>query len=281
MYYQRGKAANAGLLTAFTNRVGDVLLIVRLLLLRGAGSYNGFAQPLAEGGIALGVIIAAITKSAQVPFSAWLPAAMAAPTPVSSLVHSSTLVTAGVYLMLRFASSFSSPALLILGYVGALTGVVAGLSALKELDIKKVVALSTLRQLGLIITAVGIGLFNVAFLHLISHAFFKALLFIGVGREIHLKDGWQDLRGVGREAGGRKISPLTLGVVSGASLRLIGCPFLRGFFSKDGLLEALFMGGGPVRLCLRALIRVLLTTVYSLRLIRTLLVKRGGRGGLH
>lgn len=145
------------------------------------------------------MIVAAITKRAQVPFSAWLPAAIAAPTPVSSLVHSSTLVTAGIYLLIRFY-----PRLSLINffncyvlYAGLVTSMLAGLAANYENDFKKVIALSTLSQLGIIIIIIGLGQPSVAFFHLITHALFKALLFICAGTIIHSRQNNQDLRIIG------------------------------------------------------------------------------------
>ena len=141
------------------------------------------------------ITLGACTKRAQFPFSAWLPAAIAAPTPVSALVHSSTLVTAGVYLLFRFSPLFRETWVrACLCATGSITMVLAGMRALEETDSKKIVALSTLRQLGLIIIRLGVGGAFIAFFHLLSHAFFKALLFIVVGNIIHLSLRYQDLR---------------------------------------------------------------------------------------
>lgn len=144
-------------------------------------------------------MVAAITKRAQIPFSAWLPAAMAAPTPVSSLVHSSTLVTAGVYLLFRAYNGLlrGRDALRGLTYVRLVTLVIAGVAALVEIDFKKVVALSTLSQLSIIIFCLSIGLPVIAFFHLVSHAIFKALLFLCVGVVIHENKSFQDIRSLG------------------------------------------------------------------------------------
>lgn len=181
-----------------------------------------------------------MTKSAQIPFSAWLPAAMAAPTPVSSLVHSSTLVTAGVYLLFRFSELLSHRAYLpCLLKAGVLTIIIAGCAALSELDIKKIVALSTLSQLGLIITTLGLGLYEIAYFHLLTHAFFKALLFISVGNIIHLSRDFQDLRKI------KLIEfcyPVSLSFSLVANCSLCGFPFLAGFYSKDLILEIMFTG---------------------------------------
>ena len=175
-------------------------------------------------------LFAAFTKRAQIPFSAWLPAAMAAPTPVSSLVHSSTLVTAGVYLLIRAEDLISATGLRMLPLLaGRATMLIAGVRALFETDIKKIVALSTLSQLGLIIISLGIGGWIITFAHLLAHAYFKALLFMAVGTSIHMADDYQDLRKASLSLSSR----ITLTFIGVANLRLCGFPFLAGFYSKD------------------------------------------------
>ncbi len=181
------------------------------------------------------MVLAAMTKRAQIPFSAWLPAAIAAPTPVSALVHSSTLVTAGVYLLIRFnvliVDTFSRKILLLLA---GLTIFMSGLGANYEYDLKKIIALSTLSQLGLIIRILAIGFPKLAFFHLLTHALFKALLFICAGAIIHnIKDS-QDIRNMGALIGAM---PITVSCLSVANLALCGTPFLAGFYSKDLILE--------------------------------------------
>lgn len=211
------------------------------------------------------VVIAACTKRAQIPFSAWLPAAIAAPTPVSSLVHSSTLVTAGVYLIFRFYPRLVQREIrVILLFLGSLTILMAGIAALKEIDIKKIIALSTLRQLGVIITSLGAGLYSLAYIHILSHAFFKAMLFITVGALIHISRDYQDLR---------KISlwsfscPLTLSLNFRANVRLCGLPFTRGFYSKDLCIE-LFMGSQQTLiLSIVFYLATALTAAYTVRFI--------------
>jgi len=182
------------------------------------------------------IILAGLTKRAQIPFSAWLPAAMAAPTPVSALVHSSTLVTAGVYLLIRFYSVFESELLLgaALFYLGALTMLMAGIVASFETDLKKIIALSTLSQLGLIVLSVGLGNINLAIFHLIVHAIFKALLFLCGGKIIHSFGGEQDIRFIGGINTNLPVSLVTLNV---ANFSLCGIPFISGFYSKDLILE--------------------------------------------
>lgn len=184
------------------------------------------------------IVIAAITKRAQIPFSAWLPAAIAAPTPVSALVHSSTLVTAGVYLLIRFSpalnGSLEQKGLLLLA---RLTIFIAGLGANFETDLKKIIALSTLSQLGVIITILAIGWSDLAFFHLLAHALFKALLFICAGSIIHRVGDYQDIRVMGRMV---KFIPLRVARINLANLALCGTPFLAGFYSKDLVLEVAF-----------------------------------------
>lgn len=159
IYYQNEKRANAGILTALSNRVGDVAILISISLVFRLGGWNFlFLEGLLPSGVLFYLVLAAMTKRAQIPFSAWLPAAMAAPTPVSALVHSSTLVTAGVYLLIRFSPRLSgSSALAGLLVLARLTIFIAGLGANFETDLKKIIALSTLRQLGVIIVILSLG----------------------------------------------------------------------------------------------------------------------------
>jgi len=189
------------MLTVIINRVGDVMILLRISVLVSEGSHTFFYifynQDLFFASWFL--IFAGIRKSAQIPFSSWLPAAMAAPTPVSALVHSSTLVTAGVFLLIRFYHflieiRFFKPFLL---FIASLTMLIAGMAANLECDLKKVIALSTLSQLGVIIRALGVGCWKLALFHLYTHAMFKALLFLCAGSFIHRSQHSQDLRDLG------------------------------------------------------------------------------------
>lgn len=187
--------------------------------------------------IRLILLFAATTKRAQVPFSRWLPAAIAAPTPVSALVHSSTLVTAGVFLLFRFYPSLSEyyyfkPVILI---IATITALIAGIRANTECDIKKVIALSTLSQLGVIMVRLGLGMPLLALFHLITHALFKALLFLCAGTLIHLHHHSQDLRFIGNLY--EQIPSISSAIIV-SNLALCGTPFLAGFYSKDAILEA-------------------------------------------
>ena len=220
--------------------------------------------PLEISLILIILVGARITKRAQIPFSAWLPAAMAAPTPVSALVHSSTLVTAGVYLLIRFnylLMSFDLLKYLIL--VGVFTIFIAGLGAMRELDIKKVIALSTLRQLGVMIITIGVGFPLIGFFHLVAHAFFKALLFICAGILIHNFKDYQDIRLMSRSA---CFMPFTLRMFMTANLRLCGLPFMAGFYSKDLILEIFIMRRLNLFIFVIIILSTALTVLYSCRL---------------
>merc|ERR1712142_1065979 len=193
------------------------------------------------------IIISACTKRAQIPFSAWLPAAIAAPTPVSALVHSSTLVTAGVYLLLRIVPLITASSRLVLvGLIGAITMTIASLRAFLESDLKKIVALSTLSQLGIIVLSLSLGLPTIAFFHLVVHAFFKALLFIATGNLIHNSPDYQDLRRIG---GHLPALPVTQATVIITKLSLCGVPFFSAFFSKELILERLRSNSGGEFFC--------------------------------
>ena len=266
-YYIRNKSFNARILTAITNRLGDIGILLTISFWISVGMFNfGLfnSSLISEGTVFLLIIILArITKRAQIPFSAWLPAAMAAPTPVSALVHSSTLVTAGVYLLVRFNLFLEWGGLrnFLLG-VGLITTTIAGVSALFELDIKKVIALSTLRQLGIIFFSLGISYPFLAFFHLVSHAYFKAMLFICAGAIIHRVKDYQDFRKIGSRGFRTKFLSSFILV---ANIRLCGLPFLSGFYSKDLILEVVFCGNIKIVYFFLVVIATLITLFYSIR----------------
>lgn len=217
------------------------------------------------------VILAAITKRAQIPFSAWLPAAIAAPTPVSALVHSSTLVTAGVYLLIRFNYILGLNNFLF--YIGCFTIFISGLGANLETDLKKIIALSTLSQLGLIIITLGLGMIEFSFFHLIAHAIFKSLLFLCAGVFIHSIGDTQDIRHLGGVIIG---CPLTSFYFIISSIALCGFPFLSGFYSKDFILELYFMSGVNLFMLFFILLATFFTLTYSVRLIYLIFFKTIG-----
>ena len=267
-YYRREKRYNARILTAITNRVGDVgiLLLISLCVSLGLFDFSltGFSNYTYPWPVLL-VLITAITKSAQIPFSAWLPAAIAAPTPVSALVHSSTLVTAGVYLIIRFNfRSRNELNLVVIISISCITMIIAGLSATIELDIKKVIALSTLSQLGVIVFTLSIGFVAQRFFHLIRHAYFKAIIFIGAGALIHRMGDYQDIRKIG-------VSPTSIIFIWSAlliaSLRLIGIPFISGFYSKDLIIEIILINNINLAGLMIMIVATFITALYSMRVL--------------
>lgn len=268
IYYQSENRNRAGIITVLTNRIGDIGLIFRLLFLTnfyswGIMEFNIIDKKILIVGII--IIVAAVTKRAQIPFSVWLPAAMAAPTPVSSLVHSSTLVTAGVYLIIRFNEFFVERVLReILLFMSVLTMFVSGLSALFEIDLKKIIAFSTLRQLGVIILILSLGIYDLAFFHLLSHAVFKAILFLRAGRVIHGIIGYQDIRILGIIS---LVSPFISYIMVLSRLSLRGVLFLRGFYSKDIILEYIYIYNINWTMLLLIFISTIFTVLYSLRLV--------------
>ena len=270
IYYQNAKSLAAGIITALINRVGDVIILLRIGWTLNQAHWsiiNIWANNFSPV-ITLCIIIAAITKRAQIPFSRWLPAAIAAPTPVSALVHSSTLVTAGVFLIIRFypflhkTTWFNNSILLI----ATTTILIAGIRALAECDIKKIIALSTLSQLGVIIIRLGLNFPHLAFFHLITHALFKALLFLCAGSIIHLHHHSQDLRFIGNLS---SQIPLTTTCLLTANLALCGSPFLAGFYSKDMIIESTLFFNNNILIISILILATALTAAYSIRIMLT------------
>nr|QWV61262.1 NADH dehydrogenase subunit 5 [Dudusa sphingiformis] len=276
IYYQNLKSYNAGMLTALSNRIGDVFILLVISWMLNYGSWNYiFYLDLMNNDfemfmISNMIIMAAMTKSAQIPFSSWLPAAMAAPTPVSALVHSSTLVTAGVYLLIRFnlllINTFFLKILLLLS---GLTMFMAGISANYEFDLKKIIALSTLSQLGLMMSILSMGFPNLAFFHLLTHAMFKALLFMCAGVIIHMMNDIQDIRLMG---GVSLYIPLTSLCMNISNMALCGIPFLAGFYSKDLILEMVSFSNLNLLIFFMYYISTGLTMYYSFRLMMYLMI---------
>nr|AML26660.1 NADH dehydrogenase subunit 5 [Ptiliidae sp. BMNH 1274724] len=274
IYYQNYKSYSAGMLTALINRLGDVALLMAIAWMMNYGSWNYIYYIFSKydyfmNMIVFFVILASFTKSAQIPFSSWLPAAMAAPTPVSSLVHSSTLVTAGIYLLIRFNYSLDYKICNYLLFISSLTMFMAGIGANFEFDLKKIIALSTLSQLGLMMSILFIGSFELAFFHLLVHALFKALLFMCAGNIIHNMLNYQDIRFMG---GLIKFIPLTLTFFNISNLSLCGFPFLSGFYSKDLILELFSMNYINLYMYMMFYISIGLTVSYSLRLMYYLMI---------
>nr|YP_010163972.1 NADH dehydrogenase subunit 5 [Acanthopsyche nigraplaga]QRK25810.1 NADH dehydrogenase subunit 5 [Acanthopsyche nigraplaga] len=276
VYYQNEKSYNAGMLTVLLNRVGDVCIMMVIVWMLNYGSWNyifylEFMYNDMMMNYIMGLIVlAAMTKSAQIPFSAWLPAAMAAPTPVSSLVHSSTLVTAGVYLMIRFnfllVNSLFFKILLIFS---GLTMFMAGIVANYEFDLKKIIALSTLSQLGLMMSILSMGFYDLALFHLLTHAMFKALLFMSAGAIIHIVNSNQDIRYMG---GMSMFIPLISMSFLISNMALCGIPFLSGFYSKDMILDMVSLSNLNMLVFFLYYLSTGLTMFYTIRLIFYLMI---------
>ena len=270
IYYQNAKSLGAGIITALTNRIGDALILISIAWALNIGHWNLiFPSAFSFSTIVpISLMIAAMTKSAQIPFSSWLPAAIAAPTPVSALVHSSTLVTAGVFLLFRFYPSLSTHPIFNKGLliIATLTCLIAGLRANTECDIKKVIALSTLSQLGVIIVSLGLGAPLLALFHLITHALFKALLFLCAGTLIHLHHHSQDLRFIGNLI---NQTPIISSAIIVSNLALCGTPFLAGFYSKDAILEFSLSAPTNIIIIFLFFFATGLTVSYTLRFLIT------------
>nr|YP_009725537.1 NADH dehydrogenase subunit 5 [Homoeoxipha nigripes]QHQ73128.1 NADH dehydrogenase subunit 5 [Homoeoxipha nigripes] len=271
IYYQNMKSYSAGMMTILVNRVGDVCLLISIAWVLNFGSWNYLFMYMNSNFdfelkiILILIIISSMTKSAQIPFSSWLPAAMAAPTPVSALVHSSTLVTAGVYLLIRFSNLVYMINLNdFLLMIGCLTMFMAGLGANFEFDLKKIIALSTLSQLGFMISSIGLGFPNLAFFHLLTHALFKALLFMCAGVLIHNLNNLQDIRGMGSLVNQMPFISICFNF---SNLALCGMPFLSGFYSKDLILEIGNMMFMNKFVFVLFYVSVGLTVCYTFRLI--------------
>src|SRR5215475_11997696 len=272
-WYTRPAASQAGKKAFIVNRVGDFgfgLGIMWLWSAVGTLDYHGvFAaidgiEPKTATGIALLLFMGACGKSAQLPLHTWLPDAMEGPTPVSALIHAATMVTAGVYMVARSHVLFerSGLALTVVLWVGVATALFAATVGLVQTDIKRVLAYSTISQLGYMFAAVGLGAYAAGIFHLVTHAFFKALLFLGAGSVIHALQGEQDLRKMGGLAPRMVITTITMSI---GAAGLAGVPGFAGFFSKDEILAAAFFGRRAAWALLLA--GALMTAFYTFRLI--------------
>ncbi|MEI9979430.1 MAG: NADH-quinone oxidoreductase subunit L [Edaphobacter sp.] len=277
-YFQKDSAANAGKKAFIFNRVGDFgFLLAMFLLVREFGSldfshvFNAITvNPDWRGGvltaIALLLVLGAAGKSAQIPLYVWLPDAMEGPTPVSALIHAATMVTAGIYMVVRCHTLFDrSPyALGVVAIIGAATAIFAASIGMVQHDIKRVLAYSTISQLGYMFLACGVGAYTAGIFHLLTHAFFKALLFLGAGSVIHALSGEQDMRKMG---GLRKRIPITFWTMTMGVVAIAGIPPWAGFFSKDEILYQAFVSGGLGKfLWFVGLVTAGMTSFYMFRL---------------
>src|SRR5438046_2733612 len=277
-WYEKKSAADAGKKAFITNRIGDwgfVLGVFLIFYTFGTLDFRAVqdaaaAMPVEAGhfgvlsAIALLLFVGATGKSAQIPLYVWLPDAMEGPTPVSALIHAATMVTAGVYMLGRNAVLFShAPMVLtIVAIVGVLTALMAASIGLVQYDIKRVLAYSTVSQLGYMFTAMGVGAFSAGAFHLMTHAFFKALLFLGSGSVIHAMAGEQDMRRMGNL---RKYMPVTFATMFIGTLAIAGIPPFSGFFSKDEILAKAFEHN--IAIWAIAAVTALMTAFYMFRLI--------------
>ncbi|WP_420315699.1 NADH-quinone oxidoreductase subunit L [Ekhidna sp.] len=239
-WYQREGVPTSAKLAFMVNRIADVALLAGILLINASGSLQISELNITWAFLpSILIAIGAFGKSAQLPFSGWLTKAMVGPTPVSALIHAATMVAAGVYLLFRVAPFLHPMALTIVAFIGALTALFGGLSALFQNDIKKVLAYSTISQLGYMVLGIGVGGASASVFHLFTHAFFKAGLFLGAGAIIHFmhetKVDGQDMRNMG---GLKKQLPWTFKTFLVCSFALAGLPFFSGFMSKEGIILA-------------------------------------------
>lgn len=264
VFYVNSCSLESGLLTVFRNRIGDAFFLVCFffMFLAGNFSWDLFSFDVYFVFCVL-IFLGAITKSAQLPFRAWLPAAIAAPTPVSSLVHSSTLVTAGVYVLIRFNYFFSLFGSFFLRTVFLFTMVLAGVCATLEKDFKKVVAMSTLRQLGIMMFILSVGGWVLAYLHMMIHALFKSILFLSTGSVIGQLGGLQD----SRYYGGLSFSFRSFLFFVSRGFCLAGFPFFIGFYSKDFIISSFSFYVGTLFFIL-FFVGCVFTVSYSVRLVR-------------
>lgn len=275
-WFERPSAAAAGKKAFIVNRIGDAAFLIGLFFLifnLKTASFPEINRALAEGRISpslatlitLLFFVGATGKSAQIPLYVWLPDAMEGPTPVSALIHAATMVTAGVYMVsrLNFLYSYSGISAEIVAIIGALTAVYAGTIALTQFDIKRVLAYSTISQIGYMFLGCGVGAYAAGMFHLYTHAFFKSLLFLAAGSVMHALSGELDMRRMG---GLKKYLPLTYPTFLIGAITIAGVPFFSGFFSKDAILTHCY-AQGKYFLWLLGLFGAVITAFYMFRLI--------------
>jgi len=275
-WYEKPAAAAAGQKAFIVNRIGDAGFLLGLLFLFlfvGSTEFRAIDQAAMGGGLSQGaatlvcllLFVGACGKSAQIPLYVWLPDAMEGPTPVSALIHAATMVTAGVYMVSRLNTLYSlSPAALqVIAVVGAVTAIFAATMALVQNDIKRVLAYSTISQLGFMFMGCGVGAYAAGMFHLTTHAFFKGLLFLAAGSVLHALSGEQDLRKMG---GLRRYLPWTYPTFLIGAMAIAGVPFFSGFFSKDAILSRAF-ASGQILIWAAGLLGAVMTAFYMFRLV--------------
>lgn len=280
-WYEKKSASNAGKKAFIVNRIGDIGMYVGIIIIfitYHTFTFDKFFAQISAGHLpfnstawltATGILLfmGAVGKSAQFPLHVWLPDAMEGPTPVSALIHAATMVTAGVYLIARIFPMLTANALYVVALAGGFTSFLAATIAITQNDIKKVLAYSTISQLGYMVMAMGVGAYAYGFFHLVTHAWFKSLLFLGAGSIIHVLHHEQDMRQMG---GLRKKMPITYGTFLVATFAISGIPFFSGFLSKDGLLAGSYAFGtltGHWLIPFFGFIVALMTALYMFRLV--------------
>jgi NADH-quinone oxidoreductase subunit L len=275
-WFERERAANAGKKAFIVTRIGDFGFLLGILFVIfhiGSVEFRAIEEAVAGGEVTRGVatligillFMGAVGKSAQIPLYVWLPDAMEGPTPVSALIHAATMVTAGVYMVTRMNAlySFSGTALEVVGIIGAVTAVYAATMALVQNDIKRVLAYSTISQIGYMFMGCGVGAYAAGMFHLTTHAFFKSLLFLAAGSVMHALSGELDMRKMG---GLKKYLPLTYPTFLVGAIAIAGVPPFSGFFSKDEILVSAFSSGRYLVWAL-GVVGAVLTAFYMFRLI--------------
>ena len=271
-------AANQSSISAFlTNRVGDCFLTIGMFIIIWSFGNLDYSTVFSLAPyfnqdvitlIGICLLIGAMAKSSQIGLHVWLPQAMEGPTPVSALIHAATMVTAGVYLLMRSSPliEYSSTVLILCLWLGAITTIFSSIIGLFQQDIKKVIAYSTMSQLGMMVIAIGLSSYNLALFHLVNHAFYKALLFLGAGAVIHSVSDNQDFRKYG---GLKPFLPLAYSIMLIASLSLVAIPFMSGFYSKDFILESAYgqFYISSTIVYFIATIGAMFTTLYSVKVL--------------
>lgn len=271
-------AANQSSISAFlTNRVGDCFLTIGMFIIIWSFGNLDYSTVFSLAPyfnqdvitlIGICLLIGAMAKSSQIGLHVWLPQAMEGPTPVSALIHAATMVTAGVYLLMRSSPliEYSSTVLILCLWLGAITTIFSSIIGLFQQDIKKVIAYSTMSQLGMMVIAIGLSSYNLALFHLVNHAFYKALLFLGAGAVIHSVSDNQDFRKYG---GLKPFLPLAYSIMLIASLSLVAIPFMSGFYSKDFILESAYgqFYISSTIVYFIATIGAIFTTLYSVKVL--------------
>nr|YP_009544442.1 NADH dehydrogenase subunit 5 [Tremex columba]AYV97237.1 NADH dehydrogenase subunit 5 [Tremex columba] len=260
IYYQSMASMNSGLVTILINRLGDVSLILAMVMMMKEGILDFMSKTLSFNMLIL-LMISSVTKSSQYPFSVWLPKAMAAPTPVSALVHSSTLVAAGVYLVIRMDGVGGNSGMLM---IVMMTMLISSMMANVESDLKKIIAMSTMSQLSFMFFVIYLNKISLAYFHMLIHALFKSLMFLCAGVIIHYKSGDQDIRNMGILS---KILPNIFLSLNLSVMCLCGMLFFSGYFSKDKIIECMVYSGGGIFIYLFVYFSVGMTVMYSMRVM--------------